>query len=733
MKHMAFCKKLLFGAELCLSILLSSSMLLAEVKEYDDYGLSLADLLNLKVESVSKKTENIMDVASSIYVITQEDIRRSGAIRMQELLNIVPGLWHSDASYLLPKYGGRTEAATYQETMLFVMDGVPINSVRFGGLAYHTFDMPLKEIDRIEVIKGPGGTIYGANAVTAVVSIFTKNAKDGEGGEIALEGGTQDYVSPYARYSKKISDRTYLSGFAHYRTHSGYDKTDKFDGDTVEYQGSSVANPYTSDDVYGPDSYALGFNVQTDINDKLSNSLKFFYDYLEYKAYTFTLNEPDPWVAKSDNHNLIVKERIDFRINEDHALFFNIKYFNSSSLELHSKGNRIDTYTLDFEIQDNLKIGRNDISLGANYRTVDLDSRVKLDQDIFLWPEDFDEILYAAFIQDKINVWEDMIYLTIGAKLETWELISDDPEISPSIRLTVTPNNDIMFWGSASRNITMPGYDHLALEYHLMRMPMPSLYLPGTNQGFVSVVGGGDDLDPTEYYTYEFGMRTSLIPKIFFDISMFYSEFDEEIGLAMDTMNPIMSRVSNEVTLFPIYYRNVSKGESIGGELVIKYLLTDNISMEFSYAYFRVNDREGLRIPGRGGERYTRDDVFDPPLSPENVFRFRPYIDLPDYEVYITFDMTWRSKVSVGERYDYATLTPAFQNSDPGINEDPPEEKFYLNLNIEKRFLNNQLAFNIWGRNVLNDDYVEYYDAYQPLGHPHTVNRTFGCGASYKF
>src|ERR1700733_748791 len=161
---------------------------------------SLEDLMNLKVTSVSKKEQNLSKTGAAIFVITQEDIRRSGATSIPDLLRMVPGVnvAQIDASNWAISIRGFNDRDSNK--VLVLIDGRSVYSPDFGGVEWDEQDVPLEDIERIEVIRGPGGTVWGANAVNGVISITTKNAKATAGGLVTASGGSQENGSGVAQY-----------------------------------------------------------------------------------------------------------------------------------------------------------------------------------------------------------------------------------------------------------------------------------------------------------------------------------------------------------------------------------------------------------------------------------------------------------------------------------------------------------------------------------------------------
>ncbi len=180
-------------------------------------NLSLEQLMNVEVTSVSKKAQRIADAPAAVYVISQEDIRRSGVTSIPELLRMVPGLDVAQTDAQHWAIGSRGFNDIYSGELLVLVDGRSVYAPSFAGVLWDTQDLPLQDIERIEVIRGPGATIWGANAVNGVINIITKNAADTQGLSVTAGGGTEASGSGSIRYGGKLSDqayfRLYMKGF----------------------------------------------------------------------------------------------------------------------------------------------------------------------------------------------------------------------------------------------------------------------------------------------------------------------------------------------------------------------------------------------------------------------------------------------------------------------------------------------------------------------------------------
>ena len=197
----------------------------------DVTALSREDLMNIQVTSVSKRTQKVADAAAAIFVITQEDLRRSGATSIPEALRLVPGLEVARIDENKWAIGSRGFNGRFDNKLLVLIDGRSVYTPLFSGVYWNVQDVMLEDIDRIEVIRGPGATLWGANAVNGVINIITKKAKATQGGLVTAGGGNEERGSVAARYGDKIG------GDTTYRVYGKY-----FDWAPSQYANGGTAN-----------------------------------------------------------------------------------------------------------------------------------------------------------------------------------------------------------------------------------------------------------------------------------------------------------------------------------------------------------------------------------------------------------------------------------------------------------------------------------------------------------
>src|SRR6201993_4996589 len=182
----------------------------------DVTAMSMEDLMNMQVTSVSKRTQKVADAAAAIFVITQEDIRRSGATSIPEALRMAPGLQVARIDENKWAIGSRGVNGRFDNKLLVLIDGRSVYTPLFSGVYWNVQDVMLEDVDRIEVIRGPGATLWGANAVDGVINVITKKAKSTQGTVVTAGAGNEERGSGSVRYGSKVKESTYYRVYGKY-------------------------------------------------------------------------------------------------------------------------------------------------------------------------------------------------------------------------------------------------------------------------------------------------------------------------------------------------------------------------------------------------------------------------------------------------------------------------------------------------------------------------------------
>src|SRR5260221_928159 len=200
-----------------LSALLAGNAMAQDQKAVPDVtAMSMEDLMNMQVTSVSKRSQKVADAPAAIFVITQDDIRRSGATSIPEALRLAPGLEVARIDQNKWAIGSRGLHGRFDNKLLVLIDGRSVYTPLFSGVYWNVEDVMLEDVDRIEVIRGPGATLWGANAVDGVINVITKKAKSTQSAIVTAGAGTEERGSGGVRYGSKLGDNT------HYRIYGKY-------------------------------------------------------------------------------------------------------------------------------------------------------------------------------------------------------------------------------------------------------------------------------------------------------------------------------------------------------------------------------------------------------------------------------------------------------------------------------------------------------------------------------
>lgn len=728
----------------------------------DDFDLlSLEELLNVEVTSVSKSSERMQDVATSIYVLNQEDIQRSGATRLTDLLKLVPGTWFSETSFTNSTSGVREQAQSYSQSVLVLQDGVPLTSPITAGMDWAGSDIALDEIESIEVIKGPGGTVYGANAVTGIINITTRTAA-AQGLSVRLEGGNLGYQSPKLAWGKAL-DGGHVNLWVKHQSHDGYGKGD-FEGGTLSVTAPD-GSPTTITNAFGWDEgntlnsltgglrldkslgSGLGFQGGVYMRDSQEKTWattvtpfpRSYEELLAMGASGLTPGGTEVRTMESRNDRQTAFGRLDWNAGGGHNLFLNSYLTRSAAYSTAAGGYGYSVRQFETELQDNLTLGeRHTLNLGVNARQVRFDIGTEDWTELYFTESNSHKNLFGAFAQDRIAI-NPSFDLTLGLKAEVWTLVSEDANLMPSARFSWRPEQRTTVWGAASRSYTTPGLIQTSIEVQVAQMPTVFMYeaglVPGWDvatmgvppiAGMTAALVNGDEIKPSSFDTFELGTRHTVNEHLSLDLSTFYVLSDERVSASgIDMTAPVESSWHPGTYILPLYYQNMEKGTLFGSETVVKYLASSRLRFEFSHSFLKSN----LESTIDGSDRSP-----DTPGTPEHVLRMRGYYDLPESGLKFTLNTTWATEHERGSAYDYYNLTWADASAANGNNillKDEAQSRLQLDASVIKSF--DSLTLTVWGRNLLADGYIDYADPYAFTAFPRQVERQLGVVLNYAF
>lgn len=686
--------------------------------EEDFFELSLEDLLNMEVTSVSKKAERLQDVTSSLYVITAEDIKNSGATTLHEVLRLVPGYWGTQTEYnnVDPLIRNSPTANGSRGTVLYLLDGTPIQDNMSSSFTFANFDIPLDEIDRIEVIRGSGGTVYGANSATGVVNIFTKSPDKYDGMHARVDYASPGYTNVTLRGGAAINDKLSLSAYGKVRHFQGFGRVDGFEGDVVNVPVNEDSTTYVFNRFDSDYETSLmisgGLKVGYALSDKTKISLNTHYNtasqttYTNYETSLTLLGFGDVLVENNVNRSRFVGNlRVDQEFSENHSLFARVSTNRENDFLPILGGIDVNNSIVDFEVQDNLSLGSmNDLSFGANYRIVTFDvSGVNDPEGVgYINPQNTEQ-LNGFFIQDKVKLLEGKLNFLLGAKAENYSLINDKYYLSPMAKFSVIPHESVTIWGGYTRSYTTPGYNNTNIDLILFKAP--PIAIPGLkNNGLIN----GSETVPTQYSTFELGLRTNMEGMFAFESNFYYS--DVEGGIAPSTSAVLVDYQSPTrpgVTGDYFYYGNYVQGFIYGLESLIKIIPTADARFEISHVYteaeweYQANgDFDVNLIPEE-----DRDLTPETRLMPKHVVRMRGIFSLPKNMTF-SADMIYATKYKSQGTYDYVNQRNPSVIFGGGLETGVDQSRTIINLKLSKSMLEDKLNVYIFGNDIFNEGII---------------------------
>jgi iron complex outermembrane receptor protein len=550
----------------CLSLPVAALMTIPvwpQQPQADLANKSVEDLMDIEVTSASKKEEKISQIAAAIYVITQEDIRRSGMTSIPELLRMVPGLEvaHLDASKWAISARGFNDR--FSDKLLVLIDGRSLYSSARSGVFWEVQNIMLEDIDRIEVIRGPGATLWGEGAVNGVINIITKSAKDTQGGLVRVGGGVQERGFAAVRYGgelgKKGQYRSYLNGF----------DRGPFAKDSDEI--ASAANGWHM--VQG------GFRMDWQLSARDSLTVEGDgYQGDQHQLVDLTILTP-PFSQELGTQTSLSGGDVLARWTHTRSpgSSMSLQFYYSRDTQ-NSVLLRSTTQAIDFDFQDRFAIGsRHDIIWGAGYRrtpsTFDGSFQVS-----FLPPVETLS-LYSAFVQDDITILSERLHFIAGAKIEHAQYTGFN--VQPSGRLLWTPSKKHTIWASISAAQRTPDRADRGLEANVAAFPSPD----GTPA--VLAILGSANTKSEHVLAYELGYRTEPAKGLSLDLAAFYDHYTSldtnEPGTPFFASNPAPAHV-----VIPLYFSNQAHGKGYGGELSAGVQVTKTWKLTLSYSLLNL-------------------------------------------------------------------------------------------------------------------------------------------------
>lgn len=560
--------------------------------------LSLEELGNVEVTTVSKQPQQVQQTPAAIFVITQEDIRRSGATSLPEVLRLAPGVEVAriDADHWSVAIRGF--AGQFSKSLLVLIDGRSVYTPLFDGVYWDVQNVMLEDIDRIEVIRGPGGTIWGANAVNGVINIITKNAKDTQGGLVSMGGGNVEQGTGSVRYGGSAGQ----------------------DFDYRVYGTGTMRGPeyHSDDDPF--DEFRMGqMGFRTDWKVDSENTLTVqgdIYSALSGESFQLATFSPPAEIVAQDRAdasggNLLA--RWQHTTGEGSGIQIET-YFDRTNRQDLELGETRDTFDVDY-VQHMRVHGDQELTWGLGGR-VSPSNYIQISPGVNFLPNKQTDSLYSGFLQYELPIVRDKLTLTAGTKLEHNNFSGFDYQ--PSVRLLWAPTAHQSFWTAVTRAVRTPSRidDDVQFDIFIENTPTAPVYfeiLGNPNQKAEQLIG------------YEAGYRAQVSRTLYLDFTGFYNSYRDlqnygPLGLA-ETAPPLPLSL-----LIVVPYANGIQGNTVGGELAPNWKVTPWWQLRGSYSFLHMGleDKPGYTDTGDLLTSYEGS-------SPRDVVSIQSLFDLPKH------------------------------------------------------------------------------------------------------
>ncbi|HXB72078.1 MAG TPA: TonB-dependent receptor [Candidatus Acidoferrales bacterium] len=648
----------------------------AQPKPEDLGQRSIEDLMNYEVTSVSKKEQKMSQVAAAVFVITAEDIRRSGATNIPDLLRMVPGLdvgQINSNTWAVSARGFNHELA---DKLLVLIDGRSVYTLTFAGVTWDTQDVPLEDIARIEVIRGPGGTLWGANAVNGVINVITKKSADTQGALIATGGGTQERASATAQYGGKIAGDFSYRVFSKYldRNHS----PDLTGGDNSFDNWHLLHGGFRVD---GSLSAADSLTFQGDIYSG-SEGAEIIHTSIDPPENTNVRTHAD----LSGGNILGRWSHLSANGSET-----TLQFYYDRNARYGPESNEIRN-TIDFDLQHRLSLGaRHDVMWGVGYRLSADHTEGTID--LAYIPSARTVQIFSSFVQDEITLRPGRLFLTVGTKVEHDDFNGYD--VDPSVRLAWTPSTRHTLWAAASRASRTPSRLDTAAYIGIAAFP-------------------GDDGVPREVILYgnphqqaehvianEVGYRAQLSRRLSVDIASFFNTYDNIRTREFGT--PFFQPVPGPARwVIPITWGNKMHGTTQGTEVSADWRVDNRWTLSPGYSLLQMHLH-----PDAGGQDSSSGPGTEG-SNPRHQASLRSHVDLGR-------SLSWDTGVYFVDSLP-AQAIPAYVRVDTRLSWQFGE----------------RLEFSLVGQNLLQDHHPESNDIFT-IVNPSQVKRGAYAKVTWRF
>ena len=620
------------AAGLLLAVVCSSPLAAAEPAtakaEPDLTKLSIEELMKVNVldqtiTSVGKTPQRLGEAPAAVTVIVQDDIKRSGLNSLPELLRLVPGLQVAQLNANEWAITARGFNDYYANKLLVLQDGRTLYNRAFSGVSWGMQDTILEDLDRIEVIRGPGATLWGSNAVNGVINITTKDARDTQGVLVDTRVGTQQQTES-VRYGGKLDDSTYYRVYGKYRLTADQ---------TFAQQTRGDAQPVVEgDDAHDGYHDGLGgFRIDRHVDDQTQFTLQGEVAAGQYDNTETRVRAIEPLEPRHDIQSNTERAYALGRWTHgdgDGSHYMVQAYYDHSFVDDPTIGYQEDV--LDLEFQHSLPLGKqNELMWGLQYRLIV--EQTEGSERMYFDPADKSSQMLSLFVQDCWIITPDRLRAYVGSKFEVNSYSGFEWE--PSAKLLWTPDDKQSFWCSVSRAVRTPSRAEEDLEWNIF----------AAHTAGPPVIGhfsGNPSMRSEELLAWELGYRIKPAKSFSLDVTGFVNRYDHLATSPFGT--PAVEGPPLHLTI-PLTRENDLSGQTYGLEISADWRVLDCWRIAASYTWLTAD----LAVLGTDRE----DEIQWEENIPHNQAQLHSYLD-------ITRNVSFNTSLYYVDLINYSRIPP---------------------------------------------------------------------------
>jgi iron complex outermembrane receptor protein len=633
-------------------------------KALTDYSLEQLMEVSIEVTSAARKPQKLEDTAAAIHVITQEDIRRSGMTSLPELLRMVPGIQVANIDGSTWAISSRGFNAKNSDNLLVMLDGRTLHTQTFTGVYWDAQDVALADVERIEVIRGPGGALWGANAVTGIINIITKSSAATQGGLVSVGGGNAERQVT-ARYGGRLGENGHVRIYAR---SIGQDNTPTASGAEAHDARELHSTGFRADwALSGGSAFTVQGDAYNGASDHTGTQLTLTPPASTPLAYTIDLK----------GGNLLARWKQALSPSSDWMLqaywdYYERRYFNGEE--------RRDTFDLDF--QHHLQASaRQDVVWGLGWRQTR--DRMGNSDTLVFDPAQRSDDTFSAFVQDEITLAQDRLYLTLGSKFEHNDYTGF--EYQPNARLRWKIDERRTAWAALSRAVHTPSRtDANARIFNTL--------LPATG-GVTNLMQlqGNPAVQSEDVLALEAGYRIRFNEQAQAEVALFRNKHDNI--MTIEPATPYLVVGSPGYRVLPRTFLNKAEATTYGLEWNASWRPSDQWQIKAAYTLLKMDirrdadsgDNSIVNEVGRSPQNQFHVQVFHSPRADVDLSAALYYVDaLPSLNVsaHTHFDarIGWRVQrgleLSLSGRNLFDPGHPEFINPSGPRNSEVPRTVF---------------------------------------------------------